>query len=174
MEIRVRIAMGEQEPLELLNAIVRINARVLSERDDVPLLYDTGVVYRLEDVETWSDALATLLAGHEDCDSLATWRAGELLARGWRALRPGDDGYELALELRPESIEADVVLRTRLQAGQTGGLYHVVTRYVVDGQICYDDPSVRLGMRAGLIDPAVLERWAALGVSARCAPMGIT
>lgn len=123
-------------------------------------------------METWSDVLTTLLDGHEECDSLATRCAGELVARGWRALRPGDGGWEDALEARLETIDAEPVLRTRAPEG-VPGLYHVVTRYQVAGRTYYDDPSARLGMRRGLIDPAVLDRWAKAGVTALATPRGI-
>lgn len=45
MDIRVRIAVGEQEALELLKAMARINARILCESPTLPLLSDSGVVY---------------------------------------------------------------------------------------------------------------------------------
>lgn len=172
MDILVRVAMGEQESLELLKAMARINARLLVGNPSLPLLYDSGVVYRLEDVETWSDVIRTLAEGHEDCDSLATWRAGELLARGWEALRPGDPGWELAFDRKLESIEAEPVLRTRAPVGESG-LYHVVTAYLIDGVTFYDDPSARLGMRRNLIDPTILQRWNERGVRPLAQPKGI-
>ena len=104
-----------------------------------------------------------LLQGHEDCDGLASARAGELQARGWRALRPGDDGYVLAQQLRPDPIRAEVMLTTRSRPDDTG-LYHCIVRYRVGGRWLRDDPSARLGMNGGRIDPLVKQRWSARAV----------
>lgn len=172
MDILVRVSFDEQSALELLKAMTRLNARLLTSEPSLPLLYDSGVVYRLEDVETWSDVPHTLLAGHEDCDSLATWRAAELIARGWRALRAGDPGAEEARALRLDTIHAEPMLRTRVPVG-VSGTYHVVCRYLVGGRWHVDDPSARLGMRANQIDPTIRARWAQLGVRPTVPPRGI-
>jgi hypothetical protein len=101
-----------------------------------------------------------LAQGHEDCDGLAAARAGELLARGWKALRAGDEGFELARRLRPASIRAEVMLTTRSEPNNPG-LYHCIVRYRLGDRWFRDDPSARLGMRGGRIDPLVSARWAA-------------
>src|SRR5690606_13148357 len=97
---------------------------------------------------------------HEDCDGLAAARAGELMARGVDALRPGDGGYEEARRAALRAIPAEVMLRTRTTAREPG-LYHCVVRYQVAGRWYRDDPSARLGMN-GRVDAAVQRRWAAL------------
>lgn len=104
----------------LLEFLTRHNVRVL-ERFDLPELYRSGVRYRTESREVWSDALATLARGAEDCDSLCTWRAAELRRQG--------------IPANPVLIEAP------------DGGYHCLVRYRVRGREFRDDPSFRLGMR---------------------------
>lgn len=160
MRIAVKLAFDERAALRLLNWLAQENAILLRSSPDLPLLYDSGVTYRRETDETWCDYLNMLAQGHEDCDGLASARAGELIARGWRALRPGDAGYDEARQEQPASIPAEVMLTTRSSAEQPG-LYHCIVRYRVGGRWHRDDPSARLGMNGGRIDPLVKQRWAA-------------
>jgi hypothetical protein len=159
MKIAVKLAFDEQAALRLLNWLAAENAILLRARPDLPLLYDSGVVYRREADETWSDYLNLLVQGHEDCDALAAARAGELLARGWKALAPEDGGFDEARRRRPESIPAEVLLRTRARPDEPG-LYHCVVRHRVGRTWHRDDPSARLGMN-GAVDASVLRRWKA-------------
>jgi len=145
MKIAVKLAFDERGALRLLNWLARENARILRARTDLPLLYESGVVYRREVDETWCDFINMLAQGHEDCDGLSAARAGELLARGWRALKPGDGGYELARRRQLRSIRAEVMLRTRAAENEPG-LYHCIVRYRVGRRWHRDDPSARLGM----------------------------
>jgi hypothetical protein len=127
-------------------------------------LYESGVYYEPEEGEIWSDYLVLLVDRHEDCDALAAARAGELIARGYRALKPkdrndpirfpGDKGYQLAQRLKPRSIPAEPMLTTRSKDGKPG-LYHVIVRYKLGGQVFYDDPSARLGMLGDPDSPEV-------------------
>lgn len=173
MKIAVKLAFDEQAAVRLLNWLAQENAVILRARPDLPLLYDSGVVYQREQDETWSDYINLLAEGHEDCDALAAARAGELLARGWKALAPGDGGYDEAARTRPASIPAEVMLRTRARPDQPG-LYHCITRYRVGGRWFRDDPSARLGMY-GSIESSVWRRWlAARGASAAASPAGRT
>jgi hypothetical protein len=110
--------------------------------------------------ETWCDYLNMLAQGHEDCDGLAAARAGELLARGAGALRPGEEGYAEARRAGLSTIPAEVMLTTRSRP-EAPGLYHCIVRYRVGRTWLRDDPSARLGMHGGRIDPLVKERWAA-------------
>jgi hypothetical protein len=159
MRIAVKLAFDERAALRLLNWLARENARLLKERPELPLLYDSGVVYRRENDETWCDFINMLAQGFEDCDGLAAARAGELMARGWEALQPGDPGYEQAKRLKLKKIRAEVLLRTNT-APDEPGLYHCVVRYKVGSQWHRDDPSARLGMH-GRIANEVRQRWAA-------------
>ena len=159
MRVSVVFSFKEASAVTLLNWLARENARLFRERPQLPLLYDSGVVYQREpDQEEWGDYAHVLAQGHDDCDSLAAARAGELLARGWKALFPGDEGYEEARRSRPASIQAEVYLKTRVPEGQTG-LYHCVVRYKLAGRWFYDDPSARLGMYDGQISERQRERW---------------
>lgn len=158
MDITVRLSFSEQAALRLLNWLAQENAHLRRAQPDLPQLYDSGVVYRPEADERWSDWLYTLVQGEEDCDSLAAARAGELQALGWRALREGDGGYAEALRLRPDTLPAEVYLTTQTPRGRTG-LYHCLVRYPVGGVWFSDDPSARLGMNGRRIDPRVWQRW---------------
>ncbi len=156
----MKLAFDERGALRLLNWLAQENAILLRAQPDLPLLYDSGVHYRRETDETWCDYLNMLAQGHEDCDGLSAARAGELLAKGWRALRPGDAGYDAAARERPSTLPAEVMLTTRSEP-EAPGLYHCIVRYRVGGRWHRDDPSARLGMNGGRIDPLVQERWAA-------------
>lgn len=145
MDIVLAIGFDEQRILRLLNWLARENEILHRENPQLPLLYESGVRYQRESHEHFSDVKNMYLQGWEDCDALAAGRAGELMARGWEALRPGEAGYERAQRLRPTRIPAEVYLRTRVPVGQTG-LYHCVVRYRVGSTWYYDDPSARLGM----------------------------
>jgi len=150
MDIVLRAAFDELFLVRVLNALAEWNAEILRmvPASKLPNLYDSGVIYQREPFELWSDVIHTLRAGHEDCDALSAWRAGELMGRGWRALSPADGGYADAVQLRPEHIEAEVMLRTRSEPVQPG-LYHCIVRYRVGNHWYRDDPSTRLGMHQG-------------------------
>lgn len=145
MEIRVNLSFRESGAVSLLNWLARENARQLRDDPELPGLYESGARYYRETEETWSDYRNMLAQGWEDCDGLAAARAGELIARGYRALHPGEGGYRVARILRLRTIKAEVFLRTRTPEGRPG-LYHCLVRYLVDGRWYYDDPSARLGM----------------------------
>ena len=172
MDIVVQLAFDEPAALRLLNWLALENARIFRVYDaraarkgerPLPGLYQSGVYYEPEEGEIWADYLNLLMEGHEDCDGLAAARAGELIARGWQALRPmnpqnpvvfpGDEGFSLAQRLRPQSIRAQVMLTTRTMNGRPG-LYHCIVRYWIGGREFRDDPSARLGM---LADPRAAE-----------------
>lgn len=158
MRITVRLAFHEEAAVRLLNWLAQENARILGAHPELPLLYDAGVVYKREEDETWCDILNLLAQGHEDCDGLSAARAGELIARGWTALRPGEGGFEEAKRMRVKKLHAEVLLTTRSEPG-VPGLYHCIVRYRVLGTWYRDDPSARLGMN-GPVDPDVQKRWA--------------
>lgn len=143
--IRVELTFDEAAVARLLEWLADVNHRLMLASPSMPLLYDSGVVYRRELRERFSDYAHVLLRGHDDCDSLAAARVGELRARGWRALRPGEGGYEIAQVTRPVSIPARVVIRTR-RPKDDPGQYHVLLNYQLGGTTFYDDPSARLGM----------------------------
>ena len=107
MKIAVKLAFDEHGAVRLLNWLAQENAIILRAQPDLPLLYDSGVVYRRETDETWCDYLNMLAQGHEDCDGLAAARAGELIAKGWQALRKGDQGFEQAQQIGDLSAFVD-------------------------------------------------------------------
>ena len=145
MKIAVKLAFDEGGAVRLLNWLAHENAIILRARPDLPGLYAAGVRYEREQDEVWCDYLNLLAAGHEDCDGLAAARAGELLARGHRALSQRDPGYAEARRRRLDSIPAEVLLLTTSSTHQPGQ-YHCIVRYRVGGTWHRDDPSARLGM----------------------------
>lgn len=137
--------------LHLLTGIANADAEIIAGNPGFPLLYNAPVVYQREIGELWRTADKILRDGFEDCDGLACWRAGELVARGWRAIFPFEDAWAVAQRLRPASISARPVL-----LNQGGGLYHCITLYELGAHTFYDDPSARLGMH-GELDAGVEE-----------------
>ena len=145
MIIKVALTFNERDAVSLLNWLARCNARLLRERPSLPLLYATSVRYDREEEELWSDYIQLLAQGWEDCDALAAARAGELIARGWKALSPRDPGYAAAKAANLTTIPAEVALTTSVRQGEHG-LYHCIVRYSVNGAVWFDNPSARLGM----------------------------
>ena len=122
---------------EIGDTIARHNAqRMLIHK--LPPLYSSGVKYKPEGTpELWLDAEEIVAQGHDDCEGLAAYRAGELL----------NEGYDARVWTR-------LITRPSRAMGGSGGrppgsrLFHAVTQ-VRDDQgkpIGYDDPSQRLGM----------------------------
>lgn len=156
MKIALQMSFAEVGVMRILNALAHHNADLIRADPSLPLLYDSCVVYLPEQDETFSDYPTMLKAMREDCDSLAAARAGELMARGWKALRHGEPGYELALRLKPDTIRAEVMLTTRTRRGEQG-LYHCICRYFIQGQEFRDDPSYRLGMNGRAVDANIVK-----------------
>ena len=156
MRIRLLLSFDEDAACRLLNWLAGENMLIRLANPELPLLYDSGVVYRREPDETWRDYPNMLVAGHEDCDSLAAARAGEILAHGAGAFLPGDVGYAQTRDV-DEPIRAEVMLLTRSPRDEPG-LYHCIVRFWVGDEELRDDPSARLGM-LGNIDPEVQRRW---------------
>jgi len=110
----------------LVDTVHRLNTSFLRAHPRFPRIYQSGVVYGREPVETreeFATAPAVLRAGWGDCDDLAPWRSAELVARHGIAARP------LVTVVRP-------------------GLWHVIVSIEgVDGRRLIEDPSRRLGMK---------------------------
>ena len=164
MQVQLLIDFRPERVLPWFNTMAAHNADLFLEKPGLPLLYDSGVVYAQEKLERFSDYVEMLKSGHEDCDSLAPARAGELIARGWRAMRDGDAGYALAEETRPRTIKALCFISTSSREDDPAPLFHVEVEYWIDGRRFTDDPSERLGMN-GQYDPFVVARWRRAGVT---------
>lgn len=147
MIVRIKLAFGEQALLRLANGfLVPENVIEIRNNPKLPTLYESGMRYARERVETWCDYLSALAQGVEDCDALSAMRAADLVARPRQALQPGDDGFrEYVAAGRPASLRAEVMMTTRVPRGSSG-TYHCVTRYMINGTWYRDDPSARLGM----------------------------
>lgn len=156
----VDLAKPSMRAMLLLGEIVVTENERLLGSGSWPLLYDAGVVYQTDPPdEPWMVLDQVVARGAGDCEDLAGWRAAELRHLGWRAMRPGDDHYEVASALRPDTIDATADI---LDYGR--GVYHAVVHYPLDGVLLQEDPSARLGMRRGEIDGRIRERWARAGV----------
>ena len=109
----------------MLRALTDIDASYLLATPSAPLLYDSGVVYRMDPTgrELWWDIPRVLRERAGDCKKLACWRAAEL------RIRYGVEAHALPVM---QSLSGDVLV------------VHVVVQYP-DGMT--EDPSRRLGMR---------------------------
>ena len=145
MRIAFLLAFNEVTVCRALNFLADLDEQIFLDNPDLPGLYEANLGYQREPSEEWGDYLNILARGYEDCDGLAAARCGELRARGYRAMQPGDGGYALAKKYGLKSIDAEVVLRTQSRPEERG-LYHCLVRYPIGNRVFYDDPSVRLGM----------------------------
>ena len=154
MRVVSQFKFSETAVLLMLTALVDMNVNQLLDEPRLPNLYGSGVRYKREKVETFSDYASLLEQGHEDCDSLAAAQAALLRTRGWRAMIPGQEGYRTARDEDLLTIDAEVVLVEPKRPPGKRRLYHVIVAYTVGGTTYFDDPSDRLGMR-GRLDRSV-------------------
>lgn len=146
--IRERMIITIDDPYalgvrEVGSAIARHNTRLIREGWNIPPLYTSGIVYRAEgSPERWLDAPAMLDQGHDDCEGLSAYRAGEITAR--------EDLYA--------GVWTRLVQNPDAFGGSGGGrTFHAVTRAVDrNGQEHFDDPSALLGMEV----PRWYVKWA--------------
>lgn len=111
------------------DAIAQHNAQQIRTRG-LPGIYESGVVYQPEgSPELWWDAQEIINNGFDDCEGLAAYRAGELIAQGTPA------------QVWTRRIQPPDGSRSRR------ALFHALTKVnLPGGAVRYDDPSVRLGM----------------------------
>lgn len=120
---------------EINTCIANHNARRIIKKG-LPRLYKSGVYYENEgSPELWWDCEEILRNGHDDCEGLAAYRAGELIA----------------LENTPARVHTRFIQAPPSMGG--GRIFHAVTEVdVPDSEKVgfirheYDDPSARLGM----------------------------
>jgi len=117
----------------VLAALSNLNARILTDRPDIPPLYGSGVRYAPEPQgrEDWDPADVVHDRGWGDCEDLAAWRAAELRMAG-------------------EDARADCY-PSRVRADGSRVWHAVVVRE--DGTV--EDPSLILGMgrHRGILAP---------------------
>lgn len=107
--------------------------------EEIPPLYDSGVVYREEAPghEDWLDAPAVVSQGHADCEDLAAYRAAELRVAG----------YPCEPVIKWQWIPRDMMIRQGYPADKLPDrgvwMVHCCVRYA-DGSV--EDPSKILGM----------------------------
>ena len=81
MRIALKLAFDERAAVRLLNWLARENVALLKARPDIPLLYESGVIYRRERDETWSDAINTLASEVDAVTSAPDAHTAEFLGR---------------------------------------------------------------------------------------------
>ena len=109
---------------ELMFGLVLVNQRFIETYPRTPMLYDSGVLYRMEHgTEIWQDIPSLIMSRFGDCEDLACWRAAEL---------------------RVEGIDALPYITWRKASDKSGTIYHALVRHP-KGLI--EDPSRALGMR---------------------------
>lgn len=109
---------------ELCIALAEANVKYLLDEPDTPLLYESGVRYKIDKLgnEVFKDIPLILQHGSADCKSLAAWRAAELLV----------------------FFDIPAIPFTTFQVSDSGDvMFHaqVRTRHGIE------DPSIELGMR---------------------------
>jgi len=119
-------------------AMTRVNAVFHKANPSVPLLYQSGVVYKNDPKrcnrrgqcvsELWLDYPSMLRHGSEDCDGLSAALAGELRSRAPNSVGPN---------VRPAAS-------VRLKQTRKPGLWHAVVVDLATGEVF--DPSKKLGM----------------------------
>lgn len=105
---------------------------------EIPDLYQSGVRYEVEGLpEIWKDSREILIDGFDDCEGLAAFESGQLMAR-----------HGIPAEVWTRQIHAP----TNFPGGvPTSRMFHAVTRAKLgEGKYAYSDPSVRLGMECPL------------------------
>lgn len=115
------------------DAISRHNAKRIKSQG-LPELYKSGVYYKTEgSPEHWWDAEEILAHGHDDCEGLSAYRAGELINAGYVA-----GVYTRLIEGPATGMGGN---------GPRSRLFHAVTKaHLPDGSYLIDDPSAVLGM----------------------------
>lgn len=132
---------------EVNTAIARHNARIIAERN-LPPLYGSNIRYYLEGVpERWLDAQQIVIEGRDDCEGLAAYRGGELIAQGYDArvfCRRVDDIHDEAMASAGKK--------------RKGRTFHALCGVYQGGKLVgVDDPSPRAPRGAMPVPRAYLE-----------------
>ena len=113
VELEAFDRLPEPAALELVDlwlVALSLHDEAWIQSQGAPALYASGVRYREEPDDTWSDVPACLLARLGDCEDLAAWRAAELRIAGTDAwpfarLEPGRPVLYHALVRTPSGVE---------------------------------------------------------------------
>lgn len=152
--------LSQQKLLYALEAMVRANQEELKAHPQIPLLYESGVVYQQEPKghEDWADIPTVLKQRWGDCEDLAAWLVAELRsvwgipARPFLRFRKKDGNYHYhALLILPNTYRWDweiVRKNGRPVMGPSGKpLLKRVRKPVFKAPFVFEDPSLRLGMK---------------------------
>lgn len=111
--------------LWLLEALAQIDRVYLEIHPEIPPLYESGVVYKMEKGEVFRDIKHIMDNGGGDCDCLSCWRVAEL--------------QQIGIKARP-------YIKWRKEG--KNWIYHALV-WLPNGYI--EDPSLALGMGGGKI-----------------------
>lgn len=154
----LRIAVSRLTPrvlVDLTEAVADHNVAIM-KKGNIPMLYTSGEVYLLDgEDEPWFDVVEMLRRGGGDCEDLVAKRMAEHRTYGARGLRPGDIGHGL--------LTGKITCRARMEQ-YSDGATHMQLELLVNGVWVVEDPAARLGMKAGVVDPQIKQRWVEAGV----------
>ena len=154
--------LSQQKLLYAMEALVRANQEELKAKPQIPLLYESGVVYQEEPKghEDWADIPTIMRLRWGDCEDLAGWLCAELRQVWGIPCRPflrfrkrsGNFHYH-ALLILPNSYKWDWAIQKKggkTLIGPSGKpLVKRIRKPVFHAPFVFEDPSLRLGMRGG-------------------------
>ena len=71
--------------LWLMESMCQINETYLDAHPEIPSIYKTDVIYKMERGEYWKDVYNIMGDGYGDCEDLSCWRVAELRLAGVKA-----------------------------------------------------------------------------------------
>lgn len=168
--------LSQQKLLYAYECLVRANQEELKAHPQIPLLYESGVVYKEEPPghEDWADIPTVMQNRWGDCEDLGGWLCAELRTVWKIPCRPflrfrkrGGSYHYHALVILPNRYVWDwELLKSHGQTvlGTDGKpVVKQVRKPVFEAPFIFEDPSLRLGMRGGVFSyqnayPQILAR----------------
>jgi len=157
--------LSQQKLLFAYEALVRANQEELKAHKQIPLIYESGVVYKQEPAghEDWADIPTILKARWGDCEDLGGWLCAELREVWGIPCRPflrfrktGGNYHYHALLILPNRYVWDwEIVKSRGQTilGPDGRpATRRVRKPVFEAPYVFEDPSARLGMYNGAMN----------------------
>jgi len=151
--------LSQQKLLYALEAMVRANQEELKNHRQIPLLYESGVVYKEEPKghEDWADIPTVLHNRWGDCEDLAAWLCAELRTvwkipcRPFLRFRKRDGNFHYhALLILPNRYKWDweIVRHNGESVISPDGkpVTRKIRKPVFETPFLFEDPSKRLGM----------------------------
>lgn len=155
--------LSQQKLLFAMEALVRANQEELKAHPQIPLLYESGVVYKEEPKghEDWADIPTVIAQKWGDCEDLAGWMCAELRevwgvpCRPFLRFRKKDGAFHYhAILILPNRYTWDWEIARqggKALLGPDGQpLVKKIRKPVFETPFVFEDPSLRLGMRGGV------------------------